>query len=318
LIKFASRNGAAQFAVLSLTDIYRQGTSGFSSLIGRGFRIEPLPNEVGWFKKYLVACAPVREAIVTARCGWLNGDERHYVLPDQVIGAQRDKLIHYSGPAAGFVRLDSLPQWKRHVAGPAAGNSRLMFAIMVALAAPLARLLGEQSGGFHLHGKSSSGKTMALHLGASVHGAEVKTWRATENGIEASCVMHNDGCLLLDEIHMADPKLVAEVAYQAMNGTGEARMTADRRAEPSANWTILVLSSGENPVAEYIASGAGSRAIVQAGQQVRIVDIRADAGAGLGIFDRLPGSASLPKRPMRCARPPENSAATRCRLSSGA
>jgi uncharacterized protein (DUF927 family) len=294
LIRFVGRNGAERSEVLLLTDIYRQGTSGFSPLIGRGFRIEPLPGEIGWFKKYLVACMPGREAVVTARCGWLNGAVGHYVLPDRVIGAPDGKPIHYTGPAEGFVRLGSLSQWKHHVAQPAEGNSRLMFAIMVPFGAALARLLGEQSGGFHFHGKSSSGKTMTLHVGASVHGAEVKTWRATENGVEASCVIHNDGCLLLDEIHMADPKLVAEVAYQAMNGTGKARMTADRRAEPSAKWIILLLSSGENPVADYIASGNGNRAIVQAGQQVRIVDIRADAGAGLGIFDRLPEGFSNP------------------------
>ncbi len=294
LIRFAGRAGTERSEVLPLTDIYRQGTTGFSPLIGRGFRIEPLPGEIGWFKKYLVACLPGREAVVTARCGWLHGEIGHYILPDRVIGAPGKKLIHYAGPAEGFTRLGSLDQWKHHVAQPAEGNSRLMFAIMVPLGAALARLLGEQSGGFHFHGKSSSGKTMTLHLGASVHGAEVKTWRATENGVEASCVMHNDGCLLLDEIHMADPKLVAEVAYQAMNGTGKARMTADRRAEPSAKWIILLLSSGENPVADYIASGNGNRAIVQAGQQVRIVDIPADAGAGLGIFDRLPQGFGTP------------------------
>jgi putative DNA primase/helicase len=267
---------------------------GFKSLIERGFRIEPLPYEIGWFKKYLVARAPDREAVVTVRCGWLNSKMRHYVLPDRIVGGPRDKLIHYSGSVEGFARLGSLPQWRRHVAELACGNSRLMFAIMVPLAAPLAKLVGEQSGGFHLHGKSSSGKTMALHLAASVHGAQVKTWRATENGIEASCVMHSDGCLLLDEIHMADPKLVAEVVYQAMNGTGKARMTADRRAEPSANWIIMLLSSGENPLADYIASGTGAKAIVQARQQVRIVDIRADAGAGLGIFDELPRGFGKP------------------------
>ena len=56
---------------------------------------------------------------------------------------------------------------------------------------------------------------------------------------------------------MADPKLVAEAACQAMNGTGKARMTADGRGEPSVDWIIMLLSSGENPLAEYIASATG-------------------------------------------------------------
>lgn len=292
LLKFKTRRGVERETVLPLADIYRQGASGFLPVIAKGLVIEPLLREISFLKKYLTELVPEKEALVTARPGWLNGDARIYVMPDRSIGAKRGELIHFCGAGDGFARRGSLVGWREYVAGPAGGNARLMFAILAALAAPLLKIAGEQSGGFHYRGASSSGKTTALHVAASVHGAEVMNWRSTANGIEALCTAHNDGCLLLDEIGQADPKIVAEAAYHAINGTGKARMTADRRSEPSATWTIMLLSSGEISLADRIASSPGMTP--QAGQEVRIVDIPADAGAGLGIFDELPEGFAKP------------------------
>jgi putative DNA primase/helicase len=292
LLKFETRRGVEQEAVLPLADIYRPGASGFLSVIAKGLVIEPLGREIALLKKYLTGVVPEREAVVTERCGWLNGDTRNYVTPDRIIGASRGGLVRYTGASNGFTRRGSLAGWRRHVAGPAVGNARLMFAVMVALAAPLLKIAGEQSGGFHFRGLSSSGKTTALHLAASVHGAKVRNWNSTANGIEADCVAHNDACLLLDEIGQANPKVVAQTSYQAINGIGRGRMNADRHSEPSATWTIMLLSSGEISLADRIASGPGTAP--QAGQGVRIVDIPADAGAGLGIFDELPEGFAKP------------------------
>jgi uncharacterized protein (DUF927 family) len=44
----------------------------------------------------------------------------------------------------------------------ATGNSRLVFAISTAFAPTLAKLVGEDSGGFHFRGASSSGKALPL------------------------------------------------------------------------------------------------------------------------------------------------------------
>jgi uncharacterized protein (DUF927 family) len=51
----------------------------------------------------------------------------------------------------------------------------------------LASLVGEDSGGFHLRGASSSGKTTALNAAASVWGDPdnyTRLWRSTVNGLE--------------------------------------------------------------------------------------------------------------------------------------
>ena len=65
--------------------------------------------------------------------------------------------------------------------------------------------------------------------------------------------------------------------------------TADACA--AAEWRTLFLSSGEISIADKIAeAGRGRR--MAAGQSVRVVDIAADAGAGLGLFENLHSFAS--------------------------
>lgn len=90
----------------------------------------------------------------------------------------------------------------------------------------MVEMAGEDSGGFHLRGSSSTGKTTALRVAASVYGEPhryVRTWRATSNGLEGIAAVHNDGLLILDELHQCDPKEAGEVCYMLGNGQGKAR-----------------------------------------------------------------------------------------------
>ena len=53
------------------------------------------------------------------------------------------------------------------------------------------------------------GKTTCLRMAASVWGSgadggDVRTWRSTANGIEATLAGANDTCLPLDEVGQAD------------------------------------------------------------------------------------------------------------------
>jgi uncharacterized protein (DUF927 family) len=70
---------------------------------------------------------------------------------------------------------------------------------------------------------------------------------------------------------------------------GKARMSrAGNRNRATLRWTLLFLSTGELPLTATLAA-AGIPA--QAGQQVRMIELPADAGAGLGLFQELHGSA---------------------------
>jgi uncharacterized protein (DUF927 family) len=75
------------------------------------------------------------------------------------------------------------------------------------------------------------------------------------------------------------------------NGAGKSRSSRDGTARKAAKWRVLFLSSGEIGLADKVAEDGRGRKLA-AGQQVRIVDIAADAGAGMGMFENLHGFAS--------------------------
>jgi putative DNA primase/helicase len=68
------------------------------------------------------------------------------------------------------------------------------------------------------------------------------------------------------------------------NGQNKARMSKDLTARRIAVWRLLFLSSGEVTLTQHIQSAGGK---TRGGQQVRCVDVPADAGKGLGLFDTI-------------------------------
>jgi hypothetical protein len=68
--------------------------------------------------------------------------------------------------------------------------------------------------------------------------------------------------------------------------SGKARARRDGLARPAAAWRLLFLSSGEIGLADHMREG-GKRA--RPGQEVRLADLPADAGAGCGVFEELHG-----------------------------
>jgi putative DNA primase/helicase len=167
-----------------------------------------------------------------------------------------------------------------------AGNSRLVFAVACAFAGPLMRPAGMESGGFHYRGDSSSGKTTALKLAASVYGGPsyLQRWRATDNALEATAAQHSDGLLILDELAQIDPKTAGECAYMLANEQGKARASRTGTPRPRQSWRLLFLSAGELGLADHMAEGMKR---TRTGQEVRMADIPADAGKGLGAFETV-------------------------------
>lgn len=147
------------------------------------------------------------------------------------------------------------------------------------------------SGGFHLRGPSSCGKTTALRVTASVWGGPdyVRNWRTTGNGLEGLACLHNDGSLILDELSQLDPKAASEAAYLLANGQGKVRANRNGAAHRPTQWRLLFLSSGEESLSSLVAQ-SGRRAT--AGQDIRLVELDADAGQGMGLFETLHGYAT--------------------------
>lgn len=156
-----------------------------------------------------------------------------------------------------------------------------MFAVMSAFAGPLLKFAGVESGGFHLYGTSSRGKTTALQLAASVwgngadpsnsEGSYVRKWNTTGNGLEGIAAAYTDMLLPLDELGTFGGREIAKTVYDLSGGLGKARMTQEVAMRESRSWRVMVLSSGEISLEQKIAEDSGREA--KAGQRVRILDI---------------------------------------------
>lgn len=257
-----------------------------SVLAEQGLHISPNLAARNLLAAYIKVWPVESRACCVDKLGW-HGSV--YVTPTEAIGNTGEIVVFQNGHALdpAFSVLGDQNEWRESVAALAAGNSRLVFALCVAFAGALAEIAGEDSGGFHLRGASSSGKSTALNLAASVWGKPanfVRLWRTTTNGLEGLASLHNDCALILDEISQIDPSAAGDAAYMLANGQGKARASRNGLAKPAARWRLLFLSAGEESLTA-IMERAGKKS--SAGQEIRLADIEADAGAGMGIFEEL-------------------------------
>lgn len=286
LLEWSDADGVTHTWAMPLEQLQGDGLEVRRTLARQGLNIAPNRTARDLLGSYLQVCEVQARARCVDRLGW-HGD--NYILPSGCIG-HNDELVVFQNTHALEPQLSTAgtaAEWRAAVAKLATGNSRLVFAISTAFAGPLAELAGEDSGGFHLRGKSSSGKTTALKLAASVWGNPTqypRLWRTTANGLEGLAALHNDGLLILDELSQVDPREAGEAAYLLANGQGKTRATRTGTAKQSARWRLLFLSAGEESLTALMAK-AGKKA--NAGQEIRLADIDADAGAGLGAFEYL-------------------------------
>ena len=257
-------------------------------LLSLGLRISTATRARSLLATYVQSRRVDAFARCVDRVGWHPGGV--YVLQDEVIGEASERLIFQAESATEntLKRRGTLPQWRDRVAAPAVGNSRLIFAISTAFAGMVLRPSGEGGGGFHLVGASSSGKSTALRLAASVYGpaSYAQNWRATSNAIEGTAAAHCDRTLILDEIAQIDAREVGECSYMLSNGMGKARASRTGQPRPRLQWLLMLLSAGEVGISQHMASVGKT---VRAGQELRLVDLPADAGAGMGVFENLHG-----------------------------
>ena len=273
--------------LMPLAMLAGDGTAYRAELFDKAFMVPIDAKRRGLLTAYLQSRTPADLVKIVDRVGWHG---RAYVLPRETLGDDGGERILFQSDAptdGTFGQRGTLDQWCERIGRLCVGNSRLTFAASCAFAGPmLAWAGGTDGGGVHLMGDSSCGKTTALKVAASVWGGPdyLQRWRATDNGLEGMAAQHSDALLCLDELAQLDAKVAGESAYMLANGQGKSRAGRTGAARPRLSWHLLFLSAGEIGLAEHM-SEANKR--TRAGQELRMIDLPADAGAGRGIFETL-------------------------------
>jgi len=256
-------------------------------LASQGLNITTNPKQRSYLDTYIQNYPIHKRALCVDKLGW---HDKQYILPDRAIGSDGKQLIVYQSANSintTLAQQGELAQWRDELCKPLADQSRFVFSIACAFAGQLLELLEYDGGGFHLLGSSSMGKSLSLKLAASVWGNPdryVKTWRSTDNALEGTASEHNDSFLPLDEISECDPKIVGKTVYMLANGQGKGRSTTTGHNRIAKTWRIIFLSNGEESLQNFMAQ-AGQK--TNAGIEVRVAHIDADAGKGLKTFDSL-------------------------------
>jgi putative DNA primase/helicase len=214
LLEFSDPSGHARQWAMPARMLAGDGNEFRGVLMAFGLRIAATSRVRALLAQYIQTRQPEEHARCTDRLGWHG---RAFVLPGETLGDAGERIVFQTDGAAEKTlrQRGTLAQWRERVAKLCVGNSRLTFAVSCAFAGPMLRPAAIDSGGFHLRGDSSCGKTTALRVAASVYGDEsyVKSWRSTDNALEAIAAQHCDGLLILDEMAQVDSRVVGECSY---------------------------------------------------------------------------------------------------------
>lgn len=283
LLRFLNTNGVWREWAMPMELLKGKGDEVRGELLSMGVSIDPKANNL--LNNYLQTSNPAHRVCCALQTGW-HGNS--FVLPDEVIGEGAGKIILQTGDSrhVEYTRAGTLEGWRNGISMMAINNPMLMLAISSAFTGALFYKVHGESGGIHLIGNSSTGKSTAIDAACSVWGGDTykRSWRATSNGLEGAAAMFNDGLLALDEISECDPKEVGAIVYALGNGQGKQRAGRTGNARRVTKWRTFILSSGERSV-ESTMLDAGFR--INAGQSVRLLDI--PVTRTYGLYDDLKG-----------------------------
>jgi putative DNA primase/helicase len=284
LVEFRNQRHERMQIVISRATLVSDCTEALRGIVDRGYHFVRKQKQL--LLDYLFDLGGEVERVYTIadKTGWVNGS---FLTPAKTYG-DPDLRFREPEPDNSLTEIKgTLADWKSEVAAKCAGNSRLLFSLGTAFASPLLPLAQIESGGFHLVGITSIGKTTALNLAASVAGLKtIPSWRSTSNALEGKAAEFNHMLLPLDELNQADPQTVGASAYMLGNGQGKNRMSKMLSTVKPKTWELLFLSTGEVSMTDYLRQ---AKIPAKGGMEARMPSIPADAGKGYGVFENLHG-----------------------------
>lgn len=285
LLEFSDPDGHQKRWAMPAKMLSGDGTQYRADLLAMGLMIEPGLKQKNHLTTYIQTADILERVRCVERIGWHDGV---YVLPDRTIGETTESILFQTtgNTPTHFKQSGTLDDWKREIAAHCSGNSRLLFFTSAGFASLLLHHAKVQSFGLHLMGSSSTGKSTAMKVAASIFGGAdyAQSWHVTDNSLEATAQKHSDALLILDELGQADAKMVGNIAYMLSNEKGKGRATQNATAKKIVTWRLIFLSDGELSLEAKMAEAGKT---TKGGQDVRMAHINADAGQNLGLFDTV-------------------------------
>ena len=296
VIAFRDRDRRHKRVIVHRAALATDGGAVRGELAGAGLFVRPGRGYAERFAHFLAAVKHTRRLTLAQSTGWV--DPSRFVLPGGAIGPADAEPVLFDGPADAmhYGAKGTLDGWQREIAARAPGNRLLAFALSLAFVGPLMEWLDLEGGGFHFRGASSTGKTSLALAAGSVWGGGgplgfAQSWRATGNALEGVAFGHSETLLILDELSLVDPQEAGSAAYALATGQGKGRARQDGQLRRRAEWRVMLLSTGEIALADHMRAAKRAERTM-AGQELRLLDISADMGAGMGAWEALHDAAS--------------------------
>ncbi len=293
LLRFKNRFGQPRELNILMSNLAGDANKLIIPLLDMGLYIaEPQwSNTSKRLAQYINYAQPQQTLINVDRTGW---HQNAFVLPHGEVLGKADKLLFSGTHSNIYSKSGSLEDWQTQLAALTAGNSRLTFATSLAFTGILMPMTGDDGAGVNFFGLTSTGKSTTQIVAASVWGNPsagqfISKWNATATGLEMQAVQRNHTLFCIDELGEVDLRAAGNAIYQLASGTQKGRGRASDQGvglAESSTWLTPFISSAEKTLQQHVES-AGNR--LYGGQIVRCVDIPADAGADLGVFEELHG-----------------------------
>jgi len=196
--------------------------------------------------------------------GMQIGTKLHY-RADHLLGGYQ---ATYDGPYS-VIPAGSFSAWRDMVVKDVVGNTPMEIILLAGLAAVVNGLIGPITTGenpiYHICGCSSSGKSTALSLCASVSGVPYDgerrgynnhgeitvrrsiygNWSSTEAATTRQCAGNKGVVIILNELGKYREKDLSPVVYDLSDGVDKSRLDSKMNVYTAENYTTVIVSSGE-------------------------------------------------------------------------
>jgi len=254
-------------------------------------RLADIGFDILSFRYYLEFLIEMKRHITTApitcinQLGW-NESELVFACVDKVYKKEENTTEYIfldsdSGKVLPVTQMQGeLKEYQENVVPLIQQDSVLIVSLCAALSNILQGLSEVENGGLLFYGDSSTGKTTALQVFASVFGVAsdpsirsnksnfIIRFNATKNGMEARCRQYSGVGMAIDELGSFIGRNVGTMIYDFAGGQGKSVMDSSRNLVEPKRWRFIFVVSGEESMQEKILNKGET---LKTGMAVRIV-----------------------------------------------